>query len=610
MTPLVVLLDPADAGAAWPERPGPRRLLVLDEGPAADALTGGASSRADGVPLSGEAAESFAREYADFVAALSRANACPLWWGLTLPGKNPVASRLPRRCRAWILAAGEIEALREGVLAVVCADPVMGAGIAALARRSGHDAAGTPRAARGWKAEINRLLPTGPVFGFLRALAAHARARAALDWRPEPGVRYALVATLLNHQSFGPDGRYRDTYFGDLPGRLAAAGRRPLVLGPITADFSRTLRRLALVADHPPVVPWEYFLGPRGLAGALVRALSVRLFGLKPKGSMVFCGRDVAALVEAELREDAASSRLFSNLCFDGAMRAALRTFPAESLHYPFENRAWERMLILAFRESVPGAPVVGYQHASLTPNHLNFVLGAGEAELLPLPDRIATMGEVTRETMLKRGRFPSGLLETSCALRQAAASAPRTGPGASRRVLVTLATGVAQYAAALRLLDEAFSGGGPEIRLRPHPEFPLAAGLALSGPVRFAFSDDAGRPLEEALAWADVVVYVSSTLGFEAARLGIPVVRLTLDDFLSTDPLEGFDAMRWTAGDGTGLRRALAEIAALGEPALDARRAEARAYGERYFRLIDERGLAPLLRATRDERAPAGAHR
>lgn len=609
MAPLILLLDPADTRAAWPDRPGPRRLLILDEGPAAAALRSGADAEAPGVPLTGEAGETFARDYADFIAALSRANASPLWWGLTLPGKNPVASRLPRRCRAWTLAAGEIEALHEGVLVVICADPIVGAEILALARRAGYDAAATPRSARGWKAAVNRLLPTGPLLGFLRALAAHACVRAALDWRPEPGARYALMATLLNHQSFGPDGRYRDTYFGDLPARLAAAGRRPLVLGPITADFARTLRRLALIEDHPPVIPWEYFLGPRALARVLARALSVRLFGPAPRGAMVFRGRNVSPLVAAELREDAASSRLFSNLGFDAAMRAALRVLPAESLHYPFENRAWERMLLLAFRQALPVAPVVGYQHASLTPNHLNFVLGADETALLPLPDRIATLGEITRETMIRRG-FPAALLETACALRQAPAPAPRRGPCAAKRVLVTLATSPAEYAAALSLLDAAFADSGPEIRLRPHPEFPLSAGLSLSGPVRFTYADDAGRPLDESFAWADAVVYVSSTLGLEAVRRGLPVVRLELDDFLSTDPLEGFDVLRWTARDGAGLRAALAAVAALGEAELDGRRAEARAYAERYFRPVDERGLEPLIRATCDKRAPAGAHR
>jgi hypothetical protein len=508
-----------------------------------------------------------------------------------------VTSRLPRRCRCWSLAAAEVDALDGGVLAVVTADATLAREAARAARARGARVRGSVTERRSWKAALNRALPAGPLFGFLRAAANALRARAAVGFRPEPGRSYVLVATLLNQQSFLPDGTYRDTYFGELPERLRAAGLSPLVFGPVTSDAARTYARLGARRDGVPVVPLERFADAAGLLACLRDALAARLLGLRPRGGARFAGRDVSAFVADELRENAEASRLFSDLWFGRATASLLRRVRAERLYYPFENRAWERMVLLAFRAAAPGAPAVGYQHAALTANHLNYVLGAGEAAVLPLPDRIATLGDVTREVLAARGRFPGGLLASACALRQSASAPRRSGAFSARRVLVALATSVREYAAALRLLDDAFAGGGPEVRVRPHPEFPLAGGLALAGPVRFAFADDSGSALEDSFARADAVVYVSSTLGLEAVRRGIPAVRLELDDFLGTDPLEGFDDLKLSARDGAGLRAALARLAALAPAELDARRASAAAWCARYFRPVDAAGLEPFLK-------------
>jgi hypothetical protein len=474
--------------------------------------------------------EEFARAYADWMAELSRRNQSGLWWALTLPSKNPVSSRLPRR--VWLRLSGLPDEKRAAT----------------------------------WKDSLNAWLPTGPLWGFARAVVRAARARRFPF--PDASRRWTFIATLLNHQSFRPDGSYRDTYFGELPDKL----RDVLVIGPVTHDYKRTMDRLRF-----PVLPWDRFAGLGDLLSCLGETLWVRLFGIDADVP-TFKGLDVSDLVREELADNARSSRLFSDRWFYWCAKAALRRLKPAKLLLPFENRAWERQLALAFREK--NAAIVGYQHASITANHLNYVLGRGEEDLLPLPDQIVTMGEVTRERLVGRGRFPASKVVTGCALRQTPVPAPRQGACAARKVLLTLATSVEEYRAALALMEQV---SGAEIVARPHPEFPLP---------KTSLRVEPSWTIEQAFDWADVVAYASSTLGLEAVRRGLPTIFLQLSDFLSMDPMESFDALKWTAKSPKDVESVLAQISSLD---LKDRRAEARAYSDRYFKAADAASLEPL---------------
>lgn len=589
--------------------PGPVHALVLTAGPAAAGLCARAGVAVlERHPLTTEAGESFARDYADFLGALNTANASLEWWASTLAGKNPVSSPLPRRCHDWQTVLEAAERLREGTLAIVLDDPVLAAAIKDWAKGRGMSVEGGAGGLTA-KQALNRMIPSGPLWGFLRALWRLGRSRAVCRFQPEHGARYAVVATLLNHQSFLPDGRYRDTYFGELSGYLAERGLKPLVFGSITHDFERTLARSSAVSEGAPIIPMELFLGLEGLLTCLGQALRRRLFGCPLKGSLVFRGRDVSALVRAELAENDRASRLFSDLWYHACAAALARRVDIEAFYYPFENRAWERMLVMALRQKSPLIPLIGYQHAAMTPNHLNYMLGRAEESSLPLPDRIVTLGEVTRRLLIGRGRFPRDMVVGGCALRQRPARAQRSGPARTSRLLVTLATSVAEYAAVLRLLDATFAESGPEILIRPHPEFPLEDGLALSGPVRAAYRESKDMTLEESLDWADAVLYASSTLGLEAVRQGLPAVYLRLSGFLDTDPLAGFDALKWSASEPEGLRRSLAEIAALSPEDLGARRAAAAAYAAGCFNAVTAENLAPFVPPRGNTPASIGAN-
>ncbi|MFA6091814.1 MAG: hypothetical protein WCU88_02275 [Elusimicrobiota bacterium] len=592
----------------------PLRVLVLDAEPGLDAglqtLLSEAGVRLLDLPaLADERGPSFAHDYTDFIAGLSRANACPDWWAFTLIGRNPLSSRLPERCFRLDLALSLAKEEPAGSLLIFLRDRALARAIAQAARERGLKTEGLGgRETRPWREVLNAALPSGPIFGYLRALWQLLRVRAVIRWKPEPGRAYVVVATLLNHQSFDSQGSYHDAYFGPLPGKLHSlaandnsrsrdsvardknqtdeSSREPLVFGSVTHDFERTLARCNRACTEFPVLPMESFLRGRDLWPVLLKALRYRLVGFALKGDSHFRTHDALPLIQEELARNFQESRLFSDLWFKACADALLQNIRAERLLFPFENRAWERMLMASFRENAPQAPLIGYQHATITPFHLNFMLGEQGQELLPLPNRIVTMGEVTLERMAEQGFFPRERLALGCALRQSPAKIRETrAPGSRLRVLSALASSQEEYRTTLRLLKDAFPGQTHQLVLRPHPVIPLAPALK-AAPLPFEYEIDSGSPLNEALGAADVVLFASSTLGLEAVRRGIPAVFLRVGRFLNTDPMSGFTELKWSARTPRELRSVLEEIAALEGPALQSRRQAGLRYAQRYCRL------------------------
>jgi len=492
-------------------------------------------SELDTVERLRERAPMFSREFADFIAELSCANAGPDWWTLSLPGKNPLTLPL-------------------------------------VARALAHDATPPPRA--GFKSLLNRLLPAGPLAGLARAAWSLLRARrfGRMSAPENPTVFF----TFFGPNSFDGSGRYRDMFFGPLLDEAARRGLAPLVWGAGTAHARPG------PADGPVCIPLDYYLGWGDLWRVFRKALSLRASGFVLRGEKKLGGLDLTALLQDELDENLNSSRLFSDLWYGACAQALLRRVTPAALYYPFENLARERSFLPLFRERAPKARLIGYQHASLTTNHLNFLLGRGEADVLPLPDRIVTTGEATREFLRDWGRFPESILRAGCALRQEpAAAAPRDPEPGRFRLLVAAATSAEELAGIVRLLEEAYGDGLPsglEIVLRPHPLFPLA------GAPGFPFRDGSGGPLSGRIREADAVAYVSSTAGIEGLANGVPAIALDLGHPLGIDPLAEVKDFKWTARDGAGLRAAVDSARTLPPEERRRLREAAKAWTARYL--------------------------
>jgi hypothetical protein len=579
-----------------------RALVLVDgaEATAAEAVVRGRGGEVlDVVEIASDRRRTFRDRYVAFMAAVNEANHSRFWWAMPFTTKNPLATPLCRDVFSFLVATDLVEA-SDAPVAVVTDSEALGAQLAAWAGSHGvRVVGGVRRPGPAWRRAVRHTLPALFLLGAATLVRTWWRARGR---RPPSNGRPIALTTLVHGHSLPGGGRYREAYFGPLPDYLASRGPGAFLFGVMIERPGERLIEAAANAILPlPLVPVEAVLTVRDLAACLVHGAARYVRPFHVGGVTEIDGRDVRGLLEGAVRRACRDGGFLTHLRLFYASRALVRRVPVERVIYPYENRAFEKMLLTGVREGRATTRLVGYNHASITASHLNFMLGVGEAKTMPLPDVLLTLGPVVTEWLECDGQYPPGLLKSVCALRQAGTLARpgRRGRRPVQDVLVCLATSLREYARTLRLLEAAWRAGAPyRLRIRPHPTLRLADGVAAAGlrDTRFFEVDEAS--LDESLSRADVVLYASSTVGLEAVAIGIPAVYLDLRDMLDTDPMPGWSELKWTVSRADQLMPTLGEIAALDDAELAARRARAARYAERYLARVDERALAAFVEA------------
>ena len=601
MTTIALAHTETEVRTVVPRLSGRVRLLVLAEGESAEraraaALALGAEELPRG-ELVVARREAFRRQYLGFMAAVNEGSHSTFWWAMPFTTKNPIATSLCRNVFACLLVADAALA-EERPLLVVTEDPDVVAQVRAWGHTTGMPVVGRVRGPAVWWRRAARALPVR--FALAAAPVARrwwqARGLAAHATRAERTV----LMTLVHAHSFGTDGRYRDAYFGSLPAWLAEQGIAGVVF-PLLIERpgDRLLERLQRAGLPWPVVPVEGALSAGGLLRCFAQGIARWVRPFPVRGSTVIAGLDVRCLLERAVRRACRDGGFFDHVLLYHAGRALAARTGATRWIYPFENRAFEKMLIAGVREAEPAARLVGYNHASITLSHTNFVLGGGEAKITPLPDTILTLGAVVREWLDMHAHYPPGMLREACALRQALPTAPaaiRRTP--VRELLLTLATSVTECARTLTLLEAALRDTRYRLRVRAHPTIPIEAGVRRAGLSRTDFFTTDEGALPESLAAADVVLYASSTVALEAIARGIPALYLDIEDILESDPMLGWSRFRWAARRPAEVVGALQAIERLSDEEYAARQRDAMAYARRYLTPVSNEGMRRFLTA------------
>ena len=561
--------------AVPPPAPGPGEV-VLD-------LASGAA----GIPRA--QTEAWRAAFVDWLGGLNRSNASVLWWAYTSTAKNMLSSPLGDACFGTLVLDHLLASTSATRVFVTGAQPAQ---MAAVRARLGGSQ---------WRV-------TGPgsdaplVEPVLRLLWQFSRI--LMLWctrRLRPAEEDSAEAVLFTYA----DPAFRDgpdAFFGSLAQRLAA--RVPPVqarhVAFIQSGYLETLPKLARAK------PGRY----EPLFGGL--RLSDLLWGLKTSLRAWWrAGRYEAGLLgpipatpllRAALRWDLGRGGYFYNVLVYRAARRLLSRWRPSWLLYPYENKALEKMLLLAAREAVPACRIVGYQHTSVTRRHATLLFAQGESEVTPMPDRIVTVGEVTRRYLETHGRYPAGIFVTGCALRQqrGAPLGRRANANGPPRLLLALSSSRRELVEALEICRRALEHHpGFELGVRPHPEFPLSLlPAALRDWVDRSARDFSGSALASNLEWCDVVAYVSSTVALEALGRGRPVINLAISDALDPDPVLDPVEFHRTADSPAALAAALHEIAALDSDEFERRRGRALDYVERYLREPTDDALEAFLPA------------
>lgn len=582
----------------------PVRLVVLDDSRDAVAIQAYFRHRSGttDVPLKALNRARSARIRAAYVEAIGRLNAERAslhWWAMPFTTKNPIATSLCRDTFAFLLIV-DLVARPGGLLVVVTQSLGLAEQVTEWARAQGiavrnaiHPAWDTVR----W---INTHLP-------LLALGARvARAlwlKAVLQvsgCRPALGTRVdVLMVTLVHPSSVLSAGRFRDTYFGELSRWLRARHLACRVASIVDRLSVKLARAFCANSDEQGTLSLDAM--PRSVDILRSAWNAYRSYRESTVSTDAFDidGVTVDVLLGRAVQDAHTSGNVFFHLCVYHAARSLASAAHISRCLYPYENKAWEKMFLLGVREVSPRTKCVGYQHTSVTPSHTNFMLAEKEQGVVPLPDRVVTMGTFTRDWLIREGRHAPDRLAVGCALRQArsGAEAPRRRRlRQPHRLLVTLATNLEEYVRVLLLLRGAAAERW-EIAIRPHPTISLPeASLRLPGEsVGFPHRVSKGS-LADDLAWADAVLYASSTVGLEAVGAGVPAVFMDLGDILSTDPMDGWSDFKWIVREPADLKTVLDDIAQLSDEHYERRQQAGCDYARAYLHPVTDAGLEAFL--------------
>ncbi len=594
--------------------PGPVRVLRLHYSEETEAMRRELCSRPDARELSRQALcreyeEEFRVAFVALMAGLAEEHQGFDWTVMPFTSKNPLSSDFLQNVFYCIVIA-RVLARETQTLVVLTGNCALAAQLVAWGHEHGVRVVAAVAGTAAGRSRLKHALPVAIVAAFFGTLLLAALARSL---RPpmRDGEPWLVVVTTMPQSAVGPEG-YREAYFAPLVPALAASNSRALILALIFAQPVKTILRLRRTSTPLPVVPMEAWLTLADLAGCLVRSL--RQWARMPRFDTpaVIGGVDVRPLLRSAVRETCRSAGFFRHLSVSRAARRLARSRRVSGWIYPFENRAMERALLLGVRDGDSRATLVGCQNAALTRSHLNFMLGPREATVVPLPDVLFTTGRPVRDLVVDEGNFPADRVRIGCALRQARNSdaAIPVKPAQLRRVLVVLASSVGEYVEMLMFVADAFRAGGAvegnsdvqrEVRVRPHPEFALASALRVTSlPADFAYHASTGS-LADDLAWADVVLYASSTVSMEAVVRGIPVIHVDVGHALNADPLFGrTHGLRWAVQRPADVAPCLRAIEALSEPDYLQRFNTDRAYVDEYLVPADAQRIQTLVETAR----------
>jgi hypothetical protein len=196
-----------------------------------------------------------------------------------------------------------------------------------------------------------------------------------------------------------------------------------------------------------------------------------------------------------------------------------------------------------------------------------------------PLPDLILTCGEVTAPRV--RAALPERVTVTVGAAlraRRLDITAPQ-GWG----LLAPISSSRAEAWEILRTLHALCGDTAIPMTVRTHPSIPIEDLYGqFQWPARMQLSR--GRTLASDLQAASLVVYSSSTVALEGMLYGRLPIYLEIGDVPSGNPVEGEHDFVFRASDAAGLAQVIAAVQAMPQDRLDALRAQARAYAERYL--------------------------
>jgi len=204
---------------------------------------------------------------------------------------------------------------------------------------------------------------------------------------------------------------------------------------------------------------------------------------------------------------------------------------------YPFENQPYEKMMILANQKLKMNYMFVGYQHASIPANYVNYFNSKIEKKIIPSPDVIVSNGKLNK-SILNTANFSSEIVNGG-SLRGYTDKLNLTKciEGEIKpedNVLVLLNYDDNQALQTLRALQKCNSAISFLIKAHPNQNVEMFKSQFKEIPMNFLFVKES---IDQLLKRVRLVIHNGTTAAFECVDSNLPILNF-ITNSLSLDAL------------------------------------------------------------------------
>jgi len=349
------------------------------------------------------------------------------------------------------------------------------------------------------------------------------------------------------------DGRHRDnndSYFGDLIEIINK--KRPLMkisyLFHVYRPYFKNSGNLINEKND-----YNFILSYLKLSDFIfcfTQLIKVWNFKIKNSKYKIYNKKIDLKLVIKEAMINEISRGLIDNLLI---YRAFLRISSQDCLKtiiYPFENKSLEKLMLIAINKKIN---TIGYQHSSITPRHFSLMLSNQQLKYTPLPSKIVTIGYITKEWLIKTGKFPENKIYSGVYLRNASYKYLKKDFDLTNKtkILFSFSSSYKEISQVINFLDNVEALSKMNIKFRFHPDFPYKR---LDEKIKKWINNNkiliSNHTVLDDLKWSDISCYVSSSLAIDSILHNVPVILIDVDHY-DSDPLMRTNLpLKWTIND------------------------------------------------------------
>ena len=386
----------------------------------------------------------------------------------------------------------------------------------------------------------------------------------------------------------------RDIYFGNLPGFIKSKGENILFYSDVI-DSNKNFDSIIKTFEENQKNPILFFYALLNFLD-YIKARIFRIISsykiITPDVIMIQ-GVDLGYIFNNYIDEQLKNTSFTYNYLSYTAMKNLFQEFNIVKYYYPFENYAYEKVIMLAIREISEKTEIIGFQHAQVALSSTKFFLGKEEANFIPLPDKIITQEKFTRVFLVNEKNYPADITVVGCALRDDHSKLKFNLTRKNGNRILVFGWTFERSIDILNFLNESklpLDKYTVKVSLHPnHPFEKLQPNLTFSLENSFVMSTDS---LINNLKDADVVLYSGSTTCIDSLAFGLPVVNMEFDDFISPDPLFNFNDFKWTVTSPENVVDVICSINSLTDEEYYSRQERGLDFVRKYYYPVNEENL------------------